>query len=577
MALKFNISQAVPFKFYHQADEFAVNASTTDFAVFPSNFNQRHMDEDFMERNLKNWEDKRCYLQPVQQSDVIVLQWLGQAFAFGGTINPYYVRILDKNGKVVKSQQPTTPGLLGTDTIYNIKMGIWDVLEGIYFIQLKFQGYFSDPDAYMISEPIEIKAFHENTMLFEGSNTFNDQGIIWAYNSLQMQLRVHASLIEFSPENKSYVYNNEPMDAVLVSAIPYREFKLEFGRKGSCIPDWMADKINRFLSFNTITIDGKGFARKQGATLEPKRIEGHPLSKWSVPLSESSSAHDILISTTQRINLGAIPTTDYFYIKGLYANSLTAYFSPAFETYFKGQKNFLDYLNGFYKLSYFPGLVGQFTIDVNNDLIYSTPSDSEYTTLLAVDLEIAGVLSYGLKLKLSGANTLAIGIDGSGHYALVHGDGSQVNYTSYSGATALTKTYTPKVDRDAYLFLDTCTLINESLGSSKIISIGGNLPGDIETFNIKNNSLRFVENNLFLSCIGGISTIDLTDNNLNTNEVNKLIMYLYEALTAGSLPTSGSNTADFSAQANSAPPSKSSGFLNFLSQLSNNNWTVTTD
>ena len=577
MALKFNISRLNPLNFYHQADSLATVPSVTDYATFIEVYNHRDMDDDFMERNLKSWQNKVVFWQPWQQSDVIVLQIFGQALGFTGTVNFYSIRIVGCNGKIIKTVVPTSPGVLASDTIWNVKLGLWDVPEGKYFVQYKFQGYLADLDTYLISQPIHVKQKHENTVLIQYKNSFNDQGVIWAYDELEMQIRVPAALVEFNPQNKNNVYFDQPMNAKLISAVPYREQQLVIGHDGSYIPDWLADKIDRVLSCDSTLIDGKAYSRKQGATLDAKRIEGHPLAKWGILVNEALNEHDTLVSTEQRINLGAIPTTDYFYIKGIYVNSLTAFFNPAFETYFKGQRNFLDYLNGWFKLNYFPGYVGHFTIDVNNDLIYQTSSNAEYTLLAALDLSIEGVLPYGLKMTLSGATTLAIGFDGSGHYAMVYGDGTQVNYTAYSSLTALTRIYTPKVDRDAYLFVDDATLINESLGSSKIISIGGNLPPSIEEFTITNNSVRFVENNLFLSCVGGINAIDLSDNALNTFEVNKLIMYMYEAMLTGAIPSSGTNTADLSGQTPSAPPSFDAGIQKLLQHLNSNNLTVTTD
>ncbi len=583
MALKFNISQLCTLKFYHQADALALNVSTTDLATFPSNYNHRHIDDDFAYRSLKSWESKTCYLQPWQQSDVIVLQWLGQEFAFGGTVNPYYVRIIDSKGKVIKSQQPTTPGLLSTDTIYNIKFGMYDVPEGKYFVQLKFQGYFGDLDTYMISEPIEVKQYHEDTMLFEVKNSFNDQGVIWAYDNLQMQIRVHCALTELSPLNKSNVYNNQPMDATLISAIPYREFQLVFGQNGQYLPDWFGDKLNRFMSCDELLIDGKGFTRKQGTTLEPKRIDGYPLSRWVIPVNEASSAHDLLATSTQRLNLGAVPNTDLFYIKGLYLNSTTSYFNPAFETYFTGRQNFLDYLNGWFKLTYLSGYVGHFTIDVNGNLIYATNDEAEYTILEALQLELKGILPYGLKVEVKPNGTLEFALqrvtaNTHMYYATVWGNGTQQNYTSTtSGGITQAKTYTGGIAYTAYFFCDDAKFFIFDDGTADVVSIYGNLPASIETLFLANNALKYIRNNIFLWCIGGISTIDLSNNSLNTFEINKQIIRMYEAMLAGNIPTTGTNTADLSGQSPSAPPSSDVAIQGFLSHLNSNNLTVATD
>ena len=583
MALKFNISRLNPLNFYHQADTIGTTPSVTDFATFTEVYNHRDMDEDFMERNLKSWQNKVTFWQPWQQSDVLVIQILGQALGFTGTVNFYSMRIIDCKGKVIKSVVPTSPGVLASDTIWNVKMGLWDVPEGKYFVQYKFQGYFSDLDTYVISQPIHVKERHENTVLIQYKNSFNDQGLIWAYDELEMQIRIPAALVEFLPQNKNNVYFDQPMNATLISAVPYREFQLVIGQDGSYIPDWLADKIDRVLSCDSTLIDGKAYTRKQGAALDPKRIEGHPLAKWGILLNEALNEHDTLVSTEQRINLGPVPSTDLFYIKGIYVNSLTAYFNPAFEKHFTGRRNFMDYLNGHFKFNYLPGYTGNFTIDVNGDLIYATSDPAEFSILEALDLELKGVLPYGLALEVSPNGTLAFSLqrvvaNANIYYATVWGNGTQQNYTSSgSGGVTQTKTYTGGKPYTAYIFCDDAKDVLISDATRDVISVKGNLPASIEEFYLASNSLRYVKNNIFLSCVGGINTINLSDNVLNTFEVNKLIMYMKEAMLTGSIPSSGTNTADLSGQTPSAPPSSDVAIQGFLSHLNSNNLTVTTD
>jgi hypothetical protein len=133
MALKFDISQLNPLKLYHQSDVFNLNSVfPASLNTFHSNHNHRHIDDDFMYRNLQDWQDKVKYFQPYQQADVITLQWVAET---GNNIN-YYVYVIDCHGKVIKSMPTTLAGPLGTSTTEEVIQAfipLYDVPEGKYF------------------------------------------------------------------------------------------------------------------------------------------------------------------------------------------------------------------------------------------------------------------------------------------------------------------------------------------------------------------------------------------------------------------------------------------------------------
>lgn len=573
MAKLFDFSQLNPIKLYFQSDVF--HSQNENLAVHNPNYNHRHMDNDFFARNLKSWQNKVKYYQPFQNGDSINLMWLGVS------TNNYTAYLVDCNGNEVAQFAPISPASLGSDKIYLLNIPLWNINEGIYFVQLKYANSSTLKNTYMISEPIDVKQFHENTLQFNYKNSFNDQHVIWSYDSFEMIFRVHASFTEMNPQNKSVVYENEPLNPTLVSAIPYREWVLNIGYTGMQVPEWLIDKLERIFSCDTLQIDGKYFTRKENSQFSPKRIEGHPLSNFEIIVRENENRNDTEINDATFITLGLVPTTDIFYIKGFYSSTTSTYIATLFETYFKGQTSFVNYLNQIYLPSIHIYDDSFFAIDENNKLVLSSSNATLINSFTSLQVQLNGILPYCIhveSLKSSGSTSIDIDLTNTGtaYYAIVANDTSQINYSSYPGALSQTINYTPNKVHRTYFFFSAAEVII-LLSNQSIYSIAGNLPNNCKKLDVSNNIINTIKNNLFLTCTGVMSTINFYQNKLSYNEVDKLLLYLYEAYLNNSLKISGSNYFNSDNQSPLAPPSSNIGISTFISTLAQNNWIITTD
>ena len=191
MANIFEIPQINPLKLFQQSDILNTAAYTqSSYQAFNPNINDRGMDADFYIRGLKDYMDKPRYWQPYQQGDVIYLQWLGvDDYVLGPTV-AYVARLINCSGQVVKEVDATVGSAVGSLFIREVELPLYDIPEGKYFVQIHKVGLLTDYDFWVISEGIEVKQCHPNTLLFKYSNSSNDQGIFYE-TGIEFQLRVH--------------------------------------------------------------------------------------------------------------------------------------------------------------------------------------------------------------------------------------------------------------------------------------------------------------------------------------------------------------------------------------------------
>ena len=575
MAQIFDIPQINPLKFYQQSDIFGTTAYTQSaYGSFNPNINDRGIDSDFFYRNLKDWMSKRTYYQPYQQGDTLALQFVGIDDQAGPTVS-YVIRILDMYGVMVK-EVDTTSTAVGSDFIREVVSSLYDIPDGKYFVQIHKVGLFTDYDFWVISEGIDVKAKHLNTVLIEYSNTSNDQGIFWETNVV-MQLRIHAYL-KLGVNSVFNVYEDQPLNLQMLSGVPFREWEFIVGTDGKPFPPYMLDKLNRVLLCDTLRIDGILYTLIEGAKFEVQQPDRYPLITASITLREKENNQDIVIQNIPPVVLGMAPSSEWFYI--LEITQVTGPATYTVNKYFNGAVNFVNWLNSDDMFDIVDGKNTFFAIDSQNQIVLITNSDAIYALypdLLFSDpyeghaiVEIDTAL--GTDLIVDYVNSIL-----TTNYIYFWGDGTN-NFGSATSASE-THTYTANEKFKAYLFWDLAQNIDLS-GSDQILkTIGGKLPKRTLTFFAENNIVEKINNNMFdnsmVSGVGFITGIGLSGNKIPTNNVNEIIMYMYESMLAGSLDNSGG--MDTQSQTPPAPPTSDKGIAFFKSQLVSFGFAVTTD
>lgn len=270
--------------------------------------NFKGFDNDWFQSQIRDFEDKVYYAQKWQKDDVIKLQ-------FYSNFTPISVEVLTCSGRTVntyaavqKPSQLTDPDFKP----YEVSIPLAAYETGEYYLLLSAGT--SSNKTQLISEPIYVDEIIDNSILFSYKNTLNSQGIIFE-TGIEFTFRCEAILSQYEPGFKDTLYQDQILDNVLLSSIPFRKFKLLLGGI-SGVPDWIVDKVNRALSCDTWSADGKGFVKQDGTQWTPVRLENYPMNGWGIDVLEaknlSSKRGSNTGNPTQQIALVYNVETDLF-------------------------------------------------------------------------------------------------------------------------------------------------------------------------------------------------------------------------------------------------------------------------
>jgi hypothetical protein len=209
------------------------------------------------------------------------------------------ITIYDTEGKIIVAAQLLT---LKTTSItgqpwntYEITLNMSSVRlgnpldEGRYFFYMTAG---TSPQAASISEPIEVKAYHEGTLLIEATHDENDFDVAFETGFVS-RLRVFAVLrpMEISFKRKVSSYENQIQNRKNLSSVPYKSQKLIIATAdGAGVAPWMPEKVNALLCLSSFKIEGKEFVA-EGDELEKQAVVGYPKGAWTVELREGKTLY----------------------------------------------------------------------------------------------------------------------------------------------------------------------------------------------------------------------------------------------------------------------------------------------
>lgn len=572
MANIFEIPQVNPLKLYQQSDILNTASFTqSSYKAFNPNVNDVGIDADFFRRCLKDYMDKPRYWQPYQQGDAIYLQWLGVDDYVSGPTVAYVARLINCNGEVIKEVDSTVGSAVGSLFIREVELQLFDVAEGKYFVQIHKVGLFTDYDFWVISEGIDIKQKHLNTLLFRYSNSSNDQGIFYE-TGIEFQLRVHCAFTELNTGSKFNVYEDQPLNLTMLSGVPYREWTLFFGAGEHPIPDWMLDKLERLSLSDKWYIENVKYTRSEGAKLEATRIDKNPLSTAVLNVRPKSNDFDTYVSQYNQIVLGVNPGDIDFYVTTLtQASPATSY--PIALPFTSGQ-NFVDYLNAVDPLAIVDYNNTYFAINAQNKIVLLT-NDGTVFSSFSPGLTFTSY-DYCVKVGIiATATETDLVVDFSGvssvKYAYWWGDGTKSTGTSIG--TVVTKTYADGDKYTARLFFSRVENLELSTSDQIIHILGGSIPRECISFYLNANQLKTITNNIFSRAGGGLADVQMTANVMLTATINNSIRWCFEAVGQFDNPA----TVDVSNQTPLAPPTPDNGLAYMIGFLATNNVTLTTD
>ena len=263
--------------------------------VVPAQYHFKTMDSDWFKEQIKFYTTQTPYFQPWQTNDLPKLQCQTNG------LGPVQVELLDCNGNVIGSPfalaTTADPAIVLPQILYEGNIPLTGLAEGIYYLLWTFGT--GGTTAQWITEGMQVKdnfdAASEPTLLFEYFDTKNKQSTIFStgYNP---SMRVHGYLMEYNPEAKFAVYEDQPADIELLNGIPYRTFKLMI-ETGDGVPDWVIDKVNRIMLLNRVKIDGVYYTRDANATWEKISTPGQPKKYWSLQIREAQNRDGVTLNT----------------------------------------------------------------------------------------------------------------------------------------------------------------------------------------------------------------------------------------------------------------------------------------
>ena len=562
MANIFEIPLLNPLRAIWQSDKLNSDAGTVLYQAFNPSYNYRNIDSDWYYRTLKEYEQKQPYVQPFQQSDTIRVQWIGS-----NTSAHYdHIKLLDSNGSDTGVSISLGSMVVGSNTLYTITLPLWNINEGKYFLSV-YHHPASNDRTYIIFEPFYVKQVHIKTVRIDYYNSFNDQSVIYPTSAYIPQLRVHGCITDVTNDSKFNVYEDQPMNLEMVSGIPYRTFELTLGgSKG--IPQWYADIIERALLTDTLTIDGIAYTRAEGAKLEAKKEAGKPLNMYTIKLRERYNTATLDIVQKKSYIVGAMPQTDYFWIETMTINGL----GYTIRKMFKGKRNFLDYLNATYLLTY-----GYWAEDYNNKLVFVL--NSVTTTISTTELTTANTLAYGVRFRCVGTGDFEIDVSApasSNFYAVAYSDGTaSVNKTALAttpSATTIGASFAINKTRDIFIFTSNAKTYADISTNVTISEIDGDLPIGCTNFYFP-SSLNINTIGSLFKYMTSLREFDLRYQKLSSSMIDSIIMNLYDARTR----LHSTCSILLNGQTPSAPPSNTQGINLFKTTIKSLITTLTTD
>jgi hypothetical protein len=575
MASIFRLSPANPLQFFNQIDIFGnVNSPTANLNAPNPNYNNLEFDQDFFRRNLKPWLMQKSYAAPYQVNDVVKVQWIGKLYSGLSLGEDYIVYLLDKDGNTVKTlsvgTEIKTDDLAGgTETVYMASCLLWDVEEGVYFVQCYKRGVGSDPDYWLISEPIEVREEWKNSSLVKYKNSVNDYGLIYDMSSVVVcfQRRFFGYLSEFTPQSSFEVYENDPRDLTMLGGDAYRGWK--FAVHGIC--DWEKDKLERIFLHDDVSIDGRTVTRESGSKLEIQPIVAMGVSNVTLSLREKDSLANLDVIDYGNIDVIDYPASKIFWVHNLMFQGTTPL---TIQKFFTSKARFLAFLNNYWLSIYTHSQTQDeiyFAVDGRNKLVMRPQNstvfgDFENTT-------IDRILPYWVKITttISPANdTLITSINSTTgkYYAVAKEDNTIItNQTSLTSPTTTITRVSP-TNETYYIFFNYATLVGFG-GDTILTALDGELSPECLTLECELNYLTDLGTNFFNLGNGNFNFLNFYGNRLTTHSVNIILSKLYESVKNKKIASTG--TIDLSYTNNSAP---STDARIYVSQLTALGWTV---
>jgi len=271
--------------------------------------------KDWFSKQIIPTQQKIAYLQKWQLTDTVKLH-------IQADFGPLRLDLVDCKLKVIKTVnfvlKPTAVFNQLWST-YECEMQLADVPEGDYYYFLLTVGS-GNNTLQAITEPQSIVLSDPYTMLYQYKSTYNNLDVLYKATGIQFNFRIESAIIEYTPGNKTTIFQDQRLNSVQLSAYPFDQFKLMIaGVAGSYgIPNWAIKKMNYIFCNDFVLIEGTQFMPASGAKFEAVRQPQYPMAGWQIDIVPASNldstvldlTFDDSVSVAYNIDAGIFGTTN---------------------------------------------------------------------------------------------------------------------------------------------------------------------------------------------------------------------------------------------------------------------------
>ena len=260
--------------------------------VRPAQYQTRHINEYPFSESQPAWVNPADYWQPWQTSDIIPLQFIANYSA----IQVDLVDAVDFRGNsllALSSLNSYANRYQAGYYAYEAFMSLATVNHGAYRVRLTLN---NNPNNIRVSEKIIVSDNFENTVLLEYANN-RYHGDVLFETGIRFSMRVPGGIDSYDPFSKDVMFEDQILNPTQLSSKPYAQAKLILG-DAQGLPDWVMYKMMWVWSCNDVTVDGKSFAKADGAKWEKNESEDWKKRGWSMLLREGINRGSQIFDTT---------------------------------------------------------------------------------------------------------------------------------------------------------------------------------------------------------------------------------------------------------------------------------------
>lgn len=230
------------------------------------------------------------YIQRLLRTDAIDTQYA----VFGEFQGVLGVVLRDCSGIVLAAGNATELGTINGGTAYRVDWsdGVFPLPTGMYSVAFILQPY----GLVAAEAPFTVVDELPDSVLLRVTNDTDVLGTI--FNGQSFSYRVEGVWMpgDVSFQSDSQEFRDQNGAFHQLSSQPYETRVLTIGGGISTVgvPNWVGRKVNQFLACSSLTVDGVGYVRAEGTTVERTDISDYwPQFLYKVTLEPSDTAHTL--------------------------------------------------------------------------------------------------------------------------------------------------------------------------------------------------------------------------------------------------------------------------------------------